>query len=247
MGGRVRIPPPPGRAPSLWSAKRRDALRQVTEFAERTQAAAGQPGREARLTALRARYAKETWKCGVSALRARYLRARECLAGATQATTDAWLSRWLRPEVVLLPECIRGPEGKVLDPTASAAACIDHLQQVGRIGWRHGDQAALNEADARLRAILDRANLPGERRRRLEHPTHDERVYSREELKVAEGRIRLRAGTIRISHAAHCAPLEGWAAARLAVINLGRDMETTTHAANEWLGTLSLKPGNQIG
>ena len=114
---------------------------------------------------------------------------------------------------------------------------------MGRIGWRHGDQAALEAADARPRAVLNRANLLGERRRRLEHPTHDERVYSREELRVAEGRIRLRAGTIRISHAAHCAPLEEWAAARLAVINLGRDMETTTHAANEWLGTLSLKPG----
>ena len=122
----------------------------------------------------------------------------------------------------------------------SAAACVEHLQQVGRIGWRHGDQAALAAADARLRAILDRANLPEERRRRLEHPTHDERVYSRTELEVAEGRIRVRAGTVRLSHAAHSAPLEGWAVARLAVINLGRDMETTTHAANQWLGTLSL-------
>ena len=44
-------------------------------------------------------------------------------------------------------------------------------------------------------------------------------------------------------HAAHCAPSTRWRDARLAVINLGRDLEVSSTTADEWLATMILKAG----
>lgn len=240
--GRARVFQPPGQKAEHWTPARKAAMVAVRVFAQRTAGEAGEAAREAKLTELRRKYAKESWKATEEGLRQRYRRARECLAGSDGTEVDKWISRKVKPGGSLIPERIKGPDGSLLDAEESQAECIAFLQKVGRIAKEKGLMESIEATEKATNRYLDQQASPERRWERTQHPEHHGGRYTVEELEHAERRIRKSAATIRIPHEAHCAGLVYWKQARLSVLNLGRDLEVASEAIGEWLNMMFLKP-----
>ena len=220
-------------------------MKKAASDASRTQDKAGNPEREAKLAELREMYSEETWRCAEESLQAKYSRTRDLLRGGDISKVDRWASQWLRAAQPTLPATLRGPGGQLLGIEDSKKRCVGFLQKVGRLGWEQGDQGAFAPKEKEIRSYLDKAATPEERRRRWKSPQEEDGPYSFKELDKAEQRIREGAMTIMIPNAAHMAPLPSWKGARLAAINLARDLETSAETINSWLINLRMKPGKK--
>ena len=121
-------------------------------------------------------------------------------------------------------DCVR-----LLDEASSEAACIESLRQVGTLAWRRGDAEAIQTAEKEVAEFVARESSAAQRRRRFRDPTPDEAQFRGDEVVAAEKRVRVQAASIWLPHAAHMAlPVE----VKRGVINVGRNLEVTSVAAN---------------